>query len=123
MWPDHCQAFTPGADFYPWFDSTLVDSIVIKWDEECEHPYSAFPGREMNTKSRTLEQIFDEANTKIIQVVWLATDYCVKDTALDLVKTGKYRVEILLQGMRAVSPDTEKAAIELMRKEWIIIVE
>lgn len=121
MWPDHCQKWTEWAEFYPEFNSTMVDYVVIKGDKAIEHPYSAFPWVEKGS-GKSLDKILEDASVEEIDIVGLATDYCVKDSVLDLARTWKYRINAILSWMRAVAPDTEKIALKLFQEAWVKII-
>lgn len=120
MWPDHCVAKTSWAEFITWIDDSLIDRVVYKWDDDIEHPYSAFPGIEITTK-KSISEILDENKVEVIKVTWLATDYCVCDTAIDLANTNKYEVQLILNATRAVADKTKKEALEKMRAAGVII--
>lgn len=122
MWPDHWVAKTAWAEFITWFDDSLVDNIIYKWDADLEHPYSAFTWVEFSTK-RSLEQILDNDKVEIIKVTWLATDYCVCDTAIDLANTNKYVVQLILNAMKPVDINTEKEALERMIAAGVNIIK
>lgn len=73
------------------------------------------------TRLTTLE-ILEQQQIEQVDILGLATDYCDKDTAIDIVATGKYRVRLILAGVRAVNSTTGEAAIELMRERGIQII-
>jgi nicotinamidase/pyrazinamidase len=106
-WPVHCVQNTKGAEFHP----DLMDDIHIRTISKGlgdEDSYSAFDGTDLALQLRRLG----------IEEVWvggLATDYCVKNTALDALKEG-FRVKALKNAMRAVElkPGDGERAIEEM---------
>ncbi len=122
MWPEHGVVNTDGNNYYKDLDTTLIDIEVWKWYKNNEHPYSAFTWIEVWTK-RDLKQILEDEKVKKIKVVWLATDYCVKDTALDLAKVWKYVVELILKATKPVNPATMITALEEMREANIKIID
>lgn len=113
-WPKHCVKNTYGAE-YP--DSLrLPDDIIIisKAYEEDLEAYSGFEGT-------SLDEVLREAGIKRIFVSGLATDYCVRSTALDGLELG-YQVVLLLDAMKGVNVtpgDSEKAVREVILKGGI----
>ena len=100
LWPDHCVADTPGADFHPALDlgKCVGDFYIFKKGEERNyHPYSGFGGTE-------LEEFLIEREVMDVYVVGLATDYCVKDTAIDAALAG-FRTIVIKDACAGISPD------------------
>jgi nicotinamidase/pyrazinamidase len=83
-WPHHCVAGTPGADWQP--ELRLPDGVVVVSKGAYEAAFSAFEGRD--DRGRTLSEVLDEAGVDCVDVVGIASSYCVRATALDAVKTG-----------------------------------
>ncbi|HTD76348.1 MAG TPA: isochorismatase family protein [Chloroflexota bacterium] len=100
VWPPHCVMGTPGAEFHP--DLTLPASVrvVSKGMGETEDAYSAFQARD--DAGRPLRSLLDERGVRHVYVGGLATDYCVKSSALDAVAQG-FKVSLIPDGMRAVN--------------------
>ncbi len=122
MWPNHCVVNTEWNEYHKNLDTNLIDIEVYKWYENNEHPYSWFPWIEIWTK-RNLAEILEKEKIKLVKVVWLASDYCVKDTALDLAKTWKYLVELMKNATKSVSPETEVIALEQMREAGVKVID
>jgi nicotinamidase/pyrazinamidase len=80
-WPEHCVQGTPGAELHPSLDRALVDAVVDTGQEPELEGYSGFEGTR-------LEELLRERGIDEITVVGLATDYCVKHTALDALHRG-----------------------------------
>jgi len=74
-WPEHCVAGTPGAELDPRLDRSRIDVVIDKGQGREDEGYSAFDGTELG-------QLLREEHIDTITVVGLATDYCVKHTAL-----------------------------------------
>ncbi len=109
-WPPHCMAGSTGAQFHPDFDTSAVDAVFSKGAHEAA--YSAFEGTdEAGTPLGTWlrEQGVDE-----LDVVGLATDYCVRATALDAAKQG-FATRVLLRLTAGVDPLTTREALAAMR--------
>jgi nicotinamidase/pyrazinamidase len=109
IWPPHCVVDTQGARFHPRVDEDRVDFAVSKGTRTEADAYSGFDGTSLTAdlKSKGVRRIF---------LCGLATDYCVKATALDGKAEG-LEVVVLEDAIRAVdveSGDGERA-IEEMR--------
>ena len=100
IWPVHCVANTWGAEFAPSLD---VRGSVIRKGNNGEDGYSAFTMRDVETGETSttgLAELLGGAIRRIV-VVGLATDYCVKATALDALELG-FETIVLREGVRAV---------------------
>ena len=120
LWPDHCVQNTFGSEFHK---SLRTDNpnqyIFTKGMNENIDSYSAFFDNKHNS-STGLNEFLKEKNIKIIDVVGLALDYCVKFTANDGIKLG-YEVNIILNGCKAISEDINPH-IEEMKMNNIKII-
>lgn len=125
-WPPHCVQNTHGAEFHPglilkpWFEETEIRK-GFKQDEDS---YSAFGGSIAVGWNRTmnLEEILQRRKITTVYIGGLATDYCVKATALDAVSLN-FKTYLLLDACRAVNVnigDSLKALIE-MKNAGVII--
>lgn len=94
-WPYHCIQDTPGAEFSPKLDLTHVDEILSKGMHPHSHGYSAFD----NTN---LDERLHAHNVRRVFVCGLATDYCVKATALE-AKAHGYETVVLTDAIAAVN--------------------
>lgn len=102
-WPAHCIAETPGAAFFPDLRTTPNEMIIDKGTANSDDGYSAFDGTQ-------LAAILRGHGITDLWVVGLATDYCVKATVLDGIKE-KFDVTLIVDGVRAVDPETGSQAI------------
>ena len=115
IWPVHCVAGTWGAEFHP---DLVVEGPVVRKGSNGEDGYSGFTMQDpvtMETIPTELAEILWDHNIEQIVVVGLATDYCVKATALDGVANG-FRVEVPSEAIRAVNlnqGDGERALEEM----------
>ncbi|MGH8927286.1 MAG: isochorismatase family protein [Acidimicrobiia bacterium] len=101
IWPVHCVAGTWGAEFHP---DLVVDGPVVHKGSNGEDGYSGFTMQHavtMETLPTELERILRTANVERIVLAGLATDYCVRATALDGLSIG-FRVQVLTDAVRAV---------------------
>jgi nicotinamidase/pyrazinamidase len=114
VWPPHCVMGTPGAEFHP--DLRLPpDAVVIsKGMGEAEDAYSAFQARD--AQGASLVTLLHRRGVQHLYVMGLATDYCVKASALDGL-TADFRVTLVRDGIRAVNlqPEDGDQALEEMR--------
>ena len=108
-WPVHCVQGTEGAELHPALDRSKVDLVYDKGQDPDTDGYSDFETPE-------LEQILRDRGIDAITVVGLATDYCVKHTAIDGARLG-FDVEVDTSAIRAVdvNPGDGDRAIEEMR--------
>jgi nicotinamidase/pyrazinamidase len=107
-WPPHCVQGTPGADFHPALDRELLDAVVSKGHEPALEGYSGFERTE-------LEALLREHGVEALTMVGLATDYCVKQTALDALRRG-FDVTVDASAVRPVEVepgDGERALAEV----------
>jgi nicotinamidase/pyrazinamidase len=108
IWPVHCVQGTPGADLHPALDAAAVDEIVDKGQDPHTEGYSAFD-------ATGLAETLRARGVDTLTVVGLATDYCVKNTALDALREG-FDVRVDPAGIRGVDVepgDSERALEEL----------
>jgi nicotinamidase/pyrazinamidase len=107
-WPVHCVADTPGAQLHPALDASRVDAIVDKGQDRDTEGYSGFQGTDLAERLR-------EAAVDHVTVVGLATDYCVRQTALDALREG-FSVTVDSTATRGVDlneGDSERALAEV----------
>lgn len=114
VWPEHCVQETIGAEFHT--DLDIDGAIVVsKGTRPDEDGYSEFDGHTEDGK--TLEELLKTCGKTRVLVGGLATDYCVKATALDAARLG-FETYVLLDAIKAVNlqPDDEaKAVAEMVR--------
>lgn len=113
-WPSHGMAGTTEAELHPDLIHPLDDLRVKKGQYDAG--YSGFSG---NTEDGcTLESILLNLSVKKVFVCGLATEYCVKATALDSQRLG-FDTEVLLHASRGVASEDVERAIEEMRASGI----
>ena len=117
-WPVHCVAGTWGADLHPAL-ALPVGAPRVRKGANGEDGYSGFTMRDPRTGqtiATELEALLREAGVTHVVVVGLATDYCVKATALDAARLG-FRTEVLPDAIAAVDvePGDGERAIATMR--------
>jgi nicotinamidase/pyrazinamidase len=109
-WPPHCVQGTSGAELHAALDRTLVDEVVDTGREPDVEGYSGF-------EQTRLEELLRERGVDEVTVVGLATDYCVKHTALDALRLG-FRVTVDSTAVRPVDvqPGDGERALEEIRE-------
>lgn len=115
LWPAHCVQETPGAEFPPSLDTSRVAHIVHKGTDPNIDSYSALFDNG-HRKSTGLADYLRAQRVTDVYVLGLATDYCVKFTALDALREG-FTVHLIGDGCRGVNlkPDDVRDAIAEMR--------
>jgi nicotinamidase/pyrazinamidase len=109
-WPAHCVAHETGSDYVPELALRHVDEHVRKGMGE--PAYSGFQG--VTQDGRTLTQVLQGAGIESVDVVGIATDYCVRATALDARAEG-LDVTVLVDLTAAVAPESRETAIAEMQ--------
>lgn len=98
-WPAHCVQGTEGALLHPEIRAVLDDIDEFFLKGQGEPAYSGFQGKAVNISAARQEKTFLQSwlqnrHVEIVHIVGIATDYCVKATALDALRRG-FRVEVL----------------------------
>jgi epoxyqueuosine reductase len=99
VWPPHCVQGTPGADFHPALQLPAEAVVVSKGMDPNEDAYSAFQARD--ARGRALPEVLAANGVRRVFIGGLATDYCVRATALDASRAG-LEVVVLTDAIRAV---------------------
>jgi nicotinamidase/pyrazinamidase len=115
MWPDHCVQGSSGAEFATQLDVTGIDKVFQKGLDPAIDSYSGFYDNG-HRKSTGLGDYLKAQGVGEVIVMGLATDYCVKFTALDAITLG-FQTTLITDGSRGVnmSPDDSANAIAEMR--------
>jgi nicotinamidase/pyrazinamidase len=118
LWPPHCVQNTPGAEIL--LDKTLFKAVVKKGMDPQYDSYSGF--QDDGGKKTEMDRILKKDGIKRVIVYGIATDYCVRATALDAVAAG-YKVIMIKNLSRGVAPDTSQKAIDEMKSKGVVILE
>jgi len=112
-WPTHCVQRTRGAEFHPGLRLGPGVVVVSKGAGADEDGYSGFQGRD--SSGAPLAELLRERGVEVIFVGGLATDYCVKHTALDGIRQG-FRVVLIGDAVRGVdlNPNDSARAVKEM---------
>jgi nicotinamidase/pyrazinamidase len=114
-WPYHCLQGTPGAEFSDQLASEYINEVVSKGMDPNTHGYSGFEGTDLAERLR-------ELGIKRVFVCGLATDYCVRATAIEAA-FNKFEVVVLTDAIAAVNvkPGDEEAALQAMRAHGVVL--
>lgn len=123
LWPDHCVEGTRGAELADGIDRAGLAAIVPKGTDPTIDSYSGFFDNG-HRQSTGLGEDLRARGVQEVYVLGLATDYCVKFTALDALQLG-FRTRLVVDGCRAVNlaPGDDARAIDAMKAAGVEIVE
>jgi nicotinamidase/pyrazinamidase len=110
IWPVHCVQGTAGAELNPALERAKVDVVIDKGQDPNSQGYSAF-------QDTVLGELLRERGVDRLFVTGLATDYCVKQSALDALRLG-FDVTVVEDAVRGVDVepgDSERALEEVER--------
>ena len=115
-WPSHCVAGTDGADYHDALDESLIDVHVRKG--QGKPAYSLFEG--VTTDNETANDALDRLGVTSVDVVGIATDYCVLASALDALESGR-RVRVLSDLVAGVAPESSLAALRRLEAAGVTL--
>jgi len=123
LWPAHCVQGSTGAEFHAAFDLSRVVRVFRKGTDPSIDSYSGFFDNG-HRKATGLGDFLKEQSVTDVYILGLATDYCVKYTALDAIGLG-FKTFVVADGSRAVNldPGDEAAAIDEMKRAGATIVQ
>jgi nicotinamidase/pyrazinamidase len=116
-WPPHCVAGTPGASFHPSLDVDRIEAVFSKGAHAAA--YSGFEGS--NPEGRTLVEWLRAFEVDTVDVVGIATDHCVRATALDAAREG-FTTTVLLELTAGVEQSTVDKALTELRDAEVALV-
>lgn len=115
-WPAHCVVGTGGVDFHPGLATGRIDAVFHKG--EFAAAYSGFEGR--TDDGVGLADWLRERGVTGVDVVGIATDHCVRATALDAARAG-FDTTVLLDLTAGVARDTTEVALDTMRAAGVTL--
>ncbi|MFI5715632.1 isochorismatase family protein [Nocardia sp. NPDC051750] len=113
-WPPHCRVGTPGAEFHPDFDTAAVQEVFSKG--EYSAAYSGFEGA--SGGGAALADWLRDRDIAAVDIVGIATDHCVRATALDAAAAG-FPTRVLLGLTAGVAPATVESALHQLDRAGI----
>ncbi len=121
LWPDHCVQGSEGAAFHRDLDTDRASLILRKGTNPAIDSYSAFFENDHHTPTG-LEGYLRECGVDTVKLVGLATDFCVRYSAVDAAKLG-FNVSVDLTACRAIDMDGSLAsALQDMRDHGVQIL-
>ena len=118
LWPPHCVQKTPGAEIL--LDNKLFKAVVKKGMDPQYDSYSGF--QDDGGKKTEMDTILKKDKIKKVVVYGIATDYCVRATALDAAAAG-YKVIMIKNLSRGVTPDTSQKALDEMKAKGVAVLD
>jgi nicotinamidase/pyrazinamidase len=115
-WPVHCVAGTRGAEFHPNLDTDRIEAVFTKG----EHA-AAYSGFEGHAGSIGLAAWLRMRDVDLVDVAGIATDHCVRATAIDASREG-FVTTVLLGLTAGVAPGTVEAALEQLTGAGVVLV-
>jgi nicotinamidase/pyrazinamidase len=114
-WPVHCVANTSGAEFHAALDTDRIEAVFTKGEHGAA--YSGFEGHASGIGLTAWLRMRDVSD---VDIVGIATDHCVRATALDAVREG-FGTTVLLDLTAGVAPATTTAALDELRAAGITL--
>ncbi|OKI28454.1 isochorismatase family protein [Streptomyces sp. CB03911] len=120
-WPVHCVAGSEGVGFHPNFAPSVTSGAIEAVFDKGAYSaaYSGFEGLDENNLGAA--EWLRERQVTEVDVVGIATDHCVRATALDAARAG-FSTRVLLDLTAGVAPDTTAAALEELRAAGVVLV-
>jgi nicotinamidase/pyrazinamidase len=117
-WPPHCVVGSPGSEFHD--NLTFRDFSAVIYKGHYAPAYSAFEG--VTADGEKLSRWLRDRGVEQVDVCGIATDYCVRATALDAARDG-FETAVLLDLTAAVAPDRIPAVSGELKAAGIAIKE
>ena len=116
-WPAHCVVGTDGEAFHPNLSPRPFDAVFVKGEHAAA--YSGFEGHDL-ADGRSLADWLRDHDVDGVAICGLATDHCVRATALDARSEG-LETRVLLDLCAGVAPETTQAALAQLRGAGVAI--
>jgi nicotinamidase/pyrazinamidase len=114
-WPPHCQVGTPGVEFHPELDTDRIEAVFTKGEHQAA--YSGFEGTAGSIGLAAWLRMHDVSS---LEIVGIATDHCVRATALDAAAEG-FATTVLLDLTAGVARPTTDRALEQLRQAGVTL--
>lgn len=117
-WPVHCVADTHGSEFHPELETDQIDLKLLKGTENKDDGYSAF-----EATNSSLTDFLKENEIERLYVTGLATDYCVRASALDAVENG-LQTYVVTDAIAAVNlkPDDGQKTLDELESKGVVLL-
>jgi len=118
-WPPHCVQNTNGAEFHPQLLSKKIQQVFLKGTRDKDDGYSAFEATNLDLNEYLISKGITE-----LYITGLATDYCIKASAIDAAKKG-FRVFVVTNAVSAVNvkPEDGQESLQLMKAAGVTLVD
>ncbi len=123
LWPVHCVQNTPGAELVKELDTSRIEKVFHKGSDPGVDSYSAFYDNDHRVATG-LGEYLKNKGVRQVYVMGLATDYCVKYSALDALAEG-FDVYVIEDGCRGVElePGDVDRALDRMRERGVVALD
>ena len=119
-WPPHCVQGTLGADIHEALQPFVNEDLCFfKGEDPATEQYSGFEGR--NAAGQSLAEVLELLEIKHVVICGIATEFCVRNTAEDLLKAG-FKVSVLKDCLAYVDAEGHQTALEAMAAEGIHLI-
>ena len=119
-WPPHCVQGTHGADIHEALQPFVNEDLCFfKGEDPATEQYSGFEGR--NAAGQSLAEVLELLEIKHVVICGIATEFCVLNTAEDLLKAG-FKVSVLKDCLAYVDAEGLQTAHEAMAAEGIRLI-
>lgn len=115
-WPKHCIKETKGAEFHPELKVDKINRVFLKGTKDKDDGYSAFEATNLD-----LTDYLKKEEVTELYISGLATEYCVKETALDAAKKG-FDVYVIKEAVSGINENDVAAALAEMKEAGVEII-
>ncbi|WP_022900394.1 isochorismatase family protein [Humibacter albus] len=115
-WPAHCVAGTDGADYHPALNRDAIDVHILKG--QGVPAYSIYEGNAQTGDGLTA--VLDQAGVRSLDIAGIATDYCVRASALDALRDGR-TVRVLTDLVAGVAEESSAKALRELREAGAVL--
>lgn len=117
LWPDHCVQNTHGAEFLSQLNLSKIHKVIQKGTNLNVDSYSGFYDNDRITQT-DLHEYLKNKKVNTVYIMGLATDYCVKYTALDSIRLG-YQTHLIVDGCRGLGEESTLKAINELKANLV----
>ncbi len=126
IWPAHCVKSTKGGEIHKKFFSIVEnihsrpsdENILKKGEDPLQEQYSGFEAK--SYEGVTLFDYLKNLNINSVVISGIATEYCVKQTALDLLKAG-FNISLLTEGLGYITEEGHAETIDVLKQLGVIL--